>query len=111
MASPHGEARCGAEPGMAENHALCLFIGTSMLVPVLFPPSHLSGGESETFPPLPSPSLLTKRWLSAQHLPDHCHILFSDQTAVGRRHLTDQHLLLKWKVWVKSLQEAPLFMC
>lgn len=57
-----------AVPDVTERH--CLSIGTSPPVPAFLPPSHLPewGGGLETFPPLPSPSLLTKRWLSASNL-------------------------------------------
>lgn len=57
-----------AVPDIAERH--CLSIGTSPPVPAFLLPSHLPerGGGLETFPPLPSPSLLTKRWLSASNL-------------------------------------------
>lgn len=105
-----------ARPGVGLSRAsqrttlLCLFTGTSLLVPAFLPLSHLpeSGGESETFPLLPSPFPPHEEVAQCQHLPDHCHILLGDQTAVGRRHLTDQRLLLKWKAWVKSPQETPL---
>lgn len=57
-----------AVPDIAERH--CLSIGTSPPVPAFLLPSHLPerGGGLETFPPLLSPSLLTKRWLSASNL-------------------------------------------